>query len=185
MTYGERAFTLVELMVVLAVSAIALSISLPDLRAVLQRYQLEVALTDLHGAIMLARSEAIGRGESVTITPRDTGGADWAQGWTIFIDRDGDLRPGSGDDTIALHGPVARGISIATSFTGSRRPDYLAYNSAGRSCGAGASMTARWGTFSLYQGEQIRRIKINMLGRARSCDPARDGASCSGAEEVG
>jgi type IV fimbrial biogenesis protein FimT len=33
---------------------------------------------------------------------------------------------------------------------------------------------------SLFHGGHIRRIKINMLGRARVCDPARD-AGCDGA----
>jgi type IV fimbrial biogenesis protein FimT len=38
----------------------------------------------------------------------------------------------------------------------------------------------RWGTVSLFHGGHIRRIKINMLGRARVCDPARD-TGCDGA----
>jgi len=33
---------------------------------------------------------------------------------------------------------------------------------------------------SLFHGGRIRRIKINMLGRARVCNPARD-AGCDGA----
>jgi type IV fimbrial biogenesis protein FimT len=51
----------------------------------------------------------------------------------------------------------------------------------GRSCSDTSSMAARFGTLSLFQGRHTRRIKINMLGRARICDPARDGASCDGA----
>jgi type IV fimbrial biogenesis protein FimT len=65
-------------------------------------------------------------------------------------------------------------------FTNSARPYYIAYNGAGRSCADGNSAAARWGTVSLYHGGHIRRIKINMLGRARVCDPARD-AGCDGA----
>ena len=52
----------------------------------------------------------------------------------------------------------------------------------GRSCSDTSSLAARWGTLSITSGQQARRIKINMLGRARICDPARDGASCGGAD---
>jgi type IV fimbrial biogenesis protein FimT len=60
--------------------------------------------------------------------------------------------------------------------------DSFAYNAAGRACSAGNSLAARWGTLSLTQGEDVRNIKINMLGRVRVCDPAQDRANCDGAD---
>jgi type IV fimbrial biogenesis protein FimT len=65
-------------------------------------------------------------------------------------------------------------------FTASAPPQHIAYNGAGRGCSAGNGAAARSGTLSLFHGGAIRRIKINMLGRARLCDPARD-AGCDGA----
>jgi type IV fimbrial biogenesis protein FimT len=115
----------------------------------------------------------------VYLAPREGG---WSSGWTVFVDKDGDGVAGEGDELIATHGPVAEGIVITTGFTSPRDPDYIAYNGGGRSCSHASSMAARWGTLSLTLGESTRRIKINMLGRARACDPARDGASCSGPE---
>jgi type IV fimbrial biogenesis protein FimT len=109
----------------------------------------------------------------------DTGGADWTRGWTIFLDRDGNRRPGPNDTILAEHGPLAEGVSADFSFTTSAPPFYIAYNGAGRSCRDDNPAAARYGTLSLFHGGGIRRIKINMLGRARSCDPARD-ASCDG-----
>ena len=78
------------------------------------------------------------------------------------------------------HGPLAAGIAVDAVFSGQQGASYLAYNSMGRSCSDTSSLAARWGTLSLVQGQQIRRIKINMLGRARMCDPARDGVNCTG-----
>ena len=79
------------------------------------------------------------------------------------------------------HGPLAEGIEVDAAFSSQQGAPYLAYNSMGRSCSDTSSLAARWGTLSLVHGGQTRRIKINMLGRARICDPARDGASCGGA----
>lgn len=175
-------FSLAELMTVLAVAAVVLSIAVPDLRQLIRNQQLKAAVNDLFGAIGLARSQAIARGARVELVAAGTG-ADWSRGWVVFVDNDGDRRPGSGDEVIAAHGPVPDGIAITSTFSSQQGALYIAYNGAGRSCTDTSSMAARWGTLSLFQGGPTRRIKINMLGRARVCDPARDGASCSGAEE--
>jgi type IV fimbrial biogenesis protein FimT len=174
-------FTLPELMVVLAVAAILMSVALPNLRQLLLAQRLKAAASDLYGAIGLARAQALERGVRVMLAPRDTAGSDWTRGWTVFVDRDGDRRPGAGDEIISTHGALAEGLAAAFAFTSPAPPYYIAYNGAGRSCGAASSAQAHWGTLSLFGGGQVRRIKINMLGRARMCDPARD-SSCDGAK---
>jgi type IV fimbrial biogenesis protein FimT len=171
--------TLPELCVVLALSAIVLAIAVPDLRDLVRAQQLKAATGDLFAAIDLARAQALARGRRVKVVPRDPLGADWRMGWQVFSDRDGDGQPGT-DELIAEHGPLAPGIAVDFAFTNVARPYYIAYNGAGRGCADGNSAAARWGTVSLFHGGHIRRIKINMLGRARVCDPARD-AGCDGA----
>ncbi len=175
--------TLPELCIVLAVSAIVLAIAVPNLRDLVRTQQLKAATGDLFAAIDLARAQALARGRHVKVVPRDPLGADWRQGWQVLgdpdRDRDGGGQPGEGE-LIAEHGPLAPGIAIDFAFTNVARPYYIAYNGAGRSCADGNSAAARWGTVSLFHGGHIRRIKINMLGRARVCDPARD-AGCDGA----
>ena len=174
-------FSLTELCIVLAVSAIVLALAVPDLRDLVRTQQLKAATGDLFAAIDLARAQALARGRQVKVVPRDPAGADWRLGWQVRgdRDRDGDGRPGA-EEVIAEHGPLAPGIAIGFAFTNVARPYYIAYNGAGRSCADGNSAAARWGTVSLFHGGHIRRIKINMLGRARACDPARD-ADCDGA----
>lgn len=178
---AERGLTLPELAVASAIAAILLAIGIPNLQAMLQAQQLRAASGDLFGAITLARSQAIARNERVKLAPRDPEGLRWAQGWTVFADRDGDGDPGPGDDIIAVHGPLPDGVASTFAFTSSAPPYYIAYNGAGRSCSDTSSGAARWGTLSLFHGGAIRRIKINMLGRARVCDPARDD-NCDGAQ---
>ena len=179
----QRGFSLIELATVLAIMAVMLGIALPDLRQIIRSQQLKAAAYDLFGAIDLTRTQAIARGGRVQLVPADGATADWSRGWVVFVDQDGDRRPGGDEEVIMRHGPLAPGIVVAAAFSSQQGAPYLAYNSMGRSCSDTSSLAARWGTLSLVQGPHTRRIKINMLGRARICDPARDGASCAGAGE--
>jgi type IV fimbrial biogenesis protein FimT len=176
----EQGFSLVETMVVLAIAAILVGLAAPDFGTLVRTQQLKAASGDLLGAINLARAQALARGRQVKLMPLDPAGRDWSRGWTVFQDADGNGQPGPGDDTIAVHGALAPGIAVGFAFTSPAPPYYIAYNGAGRSCSENNSAAARWGTLSLFHGDGIRRIKINMLGRARTCDPARD-AACDGA----
>lgn len=177
---ARRGFSLPELLTVLAIAAVLLGVALPDLGAMLRARQLRTATDDLFGALGLARAQAIARNERILLLPRDATGTDWTQGWTVFADRDGDGLPGAGDDILSVHEALPAGVSAAFAFTSPAAPYYIAYNGAGRSCAVAGRATARWGTLSLFHGGAVRRIKINMLGRARACDPARD-PNCDGA----
>jgi type IV fimbrial biogenesis protein FimT len=173
----------IELLVVLAIASVALGLAAPDLSALLRVQRLKAASAELFAAVDLARAQALARGEIVVLAPRDAAGVDWRSGWTVFVDRDGNGRPGPGEERILEHGPLAPGIAVDFAFTSAAPPQYIAYNGAGRGCSAANGAQSRLGTLSLFAGppgEAVRRIKINMLGRARLCDPARD-AGCDGA----
>lgn len=173
--------SLVELTTVLVVASIVLAMAAPDLRALVQAQQLKAASGELFSAVGLARAQALARGRIVVLAPKDALGRDWRSGWTVFVDSDGDGRPGPGEERILEHGPLAPGMAASFAFTASAPPQHIAYNGAGRGCSAANGAAARSGTLSLFHGGAVRRIKINMLGRARLCDPARD-AGCDGAE---
>ncbi len=171
---------MVELAVVLAIAAVLLGIAIPNLQTLIMQQRLRSTVNDLFAAIDLTRSEALGRGSRVEMAPADPLGVNWNQGWVVFVDRDGNQRPGPDDEVIFTHGPVAKGISMVSVFSSGHAPTYIAYNGAGRSCSAVSGLAARWGTVSFFQGKNTRRIKINMLGRARICDPLLQARSCTG-----
>lgn len=173
-------FSLIELLAALAIAAILMAAAAPNLHALVRNQQLRAATTDLFDAIALTRAQAVARNQSVKLMPADPEGRDWTHGWTVFVDRDGDRAVSDGDEVLSVHGPLAPGLAIRFGFTSPAPPYYIAYNGAGRSCSDSNSMAPRLGTLSLFHGEQVRRIKINMLGRARVCDPARD-SDCDGA----
>ncbi|MBD8654390.1 GspH/FimT family pseudopilin [Oxalobacteraceae sp. CFBP 13730] len=175
-----RGVSLAELAVVLGMVAITAALAAPGLHRIVQGQELRVAASDLYSAIQLARSQAIARNEPVIVTSNDAAGIDWSRGWTVYVDHDNNRQAGAGDDILAVRATLAQGVQVGYSFASAAAPQYIAYNGAGRSCSATSSAAARPGTLSLFHGGQVRRIKINMLGRPRLCNPARD-AGCDGA----
>lgn len=172
-------FSLVELMVVVVVALVLLAAAAPNLADLIGSQRIRTAAAELFDAIALTRAQAMARGEVVEIMPANPERSDWSQGWIVFVDRDGDGKPGAGDEFISAHGPLRGGIASSFNFTSPAPPYYIAYNGAGHSCADGNTSAARLGTLSLSDGGFVRRIKINMLGRPRVCDPASD-SSCDG-----
>jgi type IV fimbrial biogenesis protein FimT len=174
-----RGCTLAELMVTLAIAAVLMAAGAPALRDMIARQRLRSTVADLFAAINLTRSEASARGGRVMLAPLDPMGRDWRRGWAVFVDKNGSKSLDPGDELIFRHGPVAAGMAISAAFSSSQAPVYIAYNANGRSCSAGNSMTARWGSLSLVLGAHTRNIKINMLGRVRVCDPEVEPDTCA------
>lgn len=179
---SSAGLTLIELLIVLVLATLLLGVAAPAFQQSLQRLRLQTAVNDLLAAIDLTRSQAIARGGKVLMTPLDPAGTNWQQGWAVFIDHNGNRRPDTGE-VLYRHDALREDTRITSRFTSGNAPTYVAYNAAGRTCSAASSLTARWGTLSLKQGDHARNVIINMLGRVRVCDPATEGAACAGAAD--
>lgn len=168
-------FSLIELTVTLAVAAILLSIGIPSFSELIDNQKIAVATADFVAAINLTRSEAIERGVRVDLVPAN--GKDWTAGWTIFVDGNSNLRPDAGEPLIFSHGVVANRLSITSNFTDDSST-YLAYTGTGRTRTNRNGQQPQSGTVTLKLGKQIRKIKINFLGRARTCNPLEESQTC-------
>jgi type IV fimbrial biogenesis protein FimT len=85
-------FTLVELLVTIAIISVLLVVGVPALKTFMQGNQLIASTNELVSAFNVARSEAIKRNGSVTVcestngTTCSVGTGDWQDGWIVFVD---------------------------------------------------------------------------------------------------
>jgi type IV fimbrial biogenesis protein FimT len=83
-----RGFTIIELMVTVAVIAVLAAIAAPSFNPLIERWRVRQITEELQSTLYFARSEAIKRGGGITIDA--TGG--WDQGWKVTHTQAGDLQ---------------------------------------------------------------------------------------------
>lgn len=98
-------FTLVELMVTLAVAAILATVALPGFTSLIQTNRVTTQTNELVASLNLARSEAIRRGLPVTVTAIDN---NFANGWNIHFEGE------NGANTVLRTHPAMRKMTVTT-----------------------------------------------------------------------
>lgn len=73
-------FTLLELLVTVAVAGVLLSMGLPSFQEAVRLQRTKAVSSEMHLSFLLARSESIKRAANVVIS---RSGADWIGGWTV------------------------------------------------------------------------------------------------------
>lgn len=166
---GRRGFTLVELLVTLAIGAILLAIAIPGYAFFINASKLTAVTNDLVSALHLARSEAIKRGLRVTIcktsnvtaaTPACDAAASWQQGWLVFADGGTRGVIDAGDALLWTQDSASTAVTITSNNYG----QYISYLSSGRSQGSNGLAN---GTIHICVTGTRRDIIINTTGRPR------------------
>lgn len=167
-----QAFSLLELLVTLAVAGTLLSIAVPSFSAYLEQNRQTAHVNQMLGAINYARATAITAGTTVSLCAGD-GACDNSRRWQdqilIFTDanRNGQL---DGSDTLLRINALASDYSW--DWSNFRRQKHMSFKSDGTTLSLN-------GTFTLCQHAQdARRVVINLSGRARSDKPT-DEARCT------
>ncbi len=158
-------FTLIELMVALAVFAITVTFAIPNFREFIQNNRLISQTNDVSSTLHLARSEAVKRKLTISICGSSNGtscnSSSWEQGWIVFsdVDADGVVDAGT-DEILRVVGALSGANTLRTvSFTSNAR---VQYNSQG---GIDSS-----GSFKICDTRGVgnaRAVNINITGRAR------------------
>jgi type IV fimbrial biogenesis protein FimT len=127
---NRNGFTIVELMVVLAILA---GIAAPNFASMIKDGRLSAANADFMVALQLAKSESVARVSPVSIcrangdfTDCATGG-NWAQGWIVFTDANGNGAVNGGEIVLQAHEALA---SLTYRGTGDAKTD-ITFNPSG------------------------------------------------------
>jgi type IV fimbrial biogenesis protein FimT len=92
---AQAGLSVIELLIILAVLAVIVLVTVPGSAMLLQSYRLKSASSDLVSGLNLARTEAIRRASTVRVCPSSNGrfcrdDGRWSDGWLVYSDGNGD-----------------------------------------------------------------------------------------------
>lgn len=175
MEQTQRGFGLIEVMIASGIVIAMTVAALPAFRTFIDRFRVTTASTDFRNALAQSRNEAIRRRQRIDLLPLRRG--DWQSGWQIVIDRNNNQVADAGDTVLHVGPTVPPEVNIVPRLSDAKGA-YIAFDPSGRPRTASSSATPQFGTVAFQSGEQRRHVVIGFLGRARICDPNRDGAAC-------
>ena len=152
---GVDGFTLIELIVALAIAGILVALAAPSFTNLIARQRVKAVASELYADLSKTRSWAITRNSNVTLSPK-TGG--WQNGWQI-------LDPVTPSVVLEDRG-AAVGATIASASTG------VVYRASGRVQGSTAPsfvMSNAIGSTTFYQCISVELNGRPYMKAAPSC----------------
>jgi len=167
-------FSLIELMIAIAIVAILLALGLPGFNSLITRNRIASQTSDFATSLSLARSEAIKRGLPVVVRRTTT---NWESGWQVFVDADNDETYTAGTDTLLRSYDLLTGGNTLRTSSGSSSTQFgqwIRFSSLGavtaangtavagdfRLCGASADVTTAYG-IRIGSSGQISQCKLS------------------------
>lgn len=140
MRWSSSAYTLVELLLVLAVLAMLAGLALPGLRQDLRDQVAATTLQELARSMALARSAAVTHGRMATLCGSSDGnscGGDWNSGHLVFLDADGNGRRDAADELLLVRTTLpGHGSLLLRSFPNRQYVQYTAEGFSNRQNGS-------------------------------------------------
>ncbi len=181
----SKGFTLIELMIVIAIAAILMTLAVPSMSLMINNSKVTSATNEFIGSLNLARSEALKRSNNVSIcksnaafTACDTSATTFtSNGWLVFLNcNDNDVVDTTaaaaacsdgGVDTIIKVGESNDQISIREyGTTGGAGENKVTYNLSGRVTGSAPIFEVK--TLSGDTSVKQNKVTISRIGRVKS-----------------
>ncbi len=170
MTRGNSGFTLIEMMVTLAVVAVLLSAGVPSFSAMIMNNRLVTENYALRTVLSAARSEAQTQRTTVTVCRSanaiDCSTGDWSAGYIAFIDLDGDAQRDDDEQLLQSREKSDHGIALRYS----QASDILQFDSRGTAVGSSGTFT-----FCDARGaSEARGLIVSAVGAVRAAMASED-----------
>ena len=162
MPKGEG-FTLIELMVAVAVLAVVLTAGVPSFRDIVRNNRLSSMANEFSATLNYARSEAIKRGIRVSVRKS---GTNWENGWQVFTDNSGTAGTNDGTDvTLRVHGALSQNYILRGNNNFANFISFMA-NGTSNNMGTFALCDVSSGSNTPVRGTS-RVLIVNAVGRVR------------------
>ncbi|MDX1454722.1 MAG: GspH/FimT family pseudopilin [Gammaproteobacteria bacterium] len=167
-------FTLIELMVTIALAAVLLTVGIPGVQEFIQNNNRTAAVNDLIASLQQTRSEAIKRNQTTVLCPSTDNatcsGGDWEDGWIGFVDEDENWTP---DNAAAIFlvdaGPSGPTVGAAHTM--------LQYKANGRAETNAGNDQAEFIICDSRGLDESRMVLIFRSGRTQASDTDLDNAT--------
>lgn len=135
-------FTLVELLITLAIATILLTVGVPAFQSLVKDKRMDKTVQTLITDLEIAKSEAMTRNQSVivcrhngaTATPTACdNSADWKDGWVIFVDTNADNKVDT-DELLRVTAALGPGLELSYSSA------TITFNSRGFASGSAGTL---------------------------------------------
>jgi len=131
-------FTLMELMVTVAIAGILLGVAIPSFTSIIASNRLTSYANELVTALNFARSEAVKQGIRITLCKSTNGSScttsntvNWFQGWIIFTDQNNNAAYDSATETLLR--VQANSANASTMVGDTNVANYISYIGTGQS----------------------------------------------------
>lgn len=163
-------FTLIELMVTIAIGVLLMVVAAPNLIQFRKNAQLSDAVSNLILATGTAKSAALKTGRNTFVVSK-VNALGWSSGWFVFVDNNWNNQYDAGtDDVLLSHDAISSDITVTTPGTTAFSDGVLLFNGSGFPKTKDGSLGN--GTLIMALPSPNGRsssIVIDTAGRVRSC----------------
>ena len=160
-SYNNKGFTLIELMVVIAITGILATIAIPQFSTMITNTRLRGAAREIHSVLQQARLRAAKEQSYVVVDFDPDGDGNLAGNYISFVDDNGDFTLDAGE-TIVSDKTLPTGILLQSAAFGTGPVTYTCFNKNGFP--SDTAMNDYSGSVDLANSNYTRTIGLTAAG---------------------